>query len=178
MNNIRNGDPQTSSCAGGGSERDNAGSAVKSEFTIITVTCTGISPSGKAFFARSKSGTEAPFPFSTVEVMEGVLERGKEVKIKVPSWLLESIRAKVKLREVRFTDKVVVTGVLVDRSEKALYVRADADMIERWVALSKIEVQQGATVPGEAVRLLVPAWMLRHTTGQYPSWVRGATING
>lgn len=110
--------------------------------------------------------------------MEGVLERGKEVKIKVPRWLLESIRAKAKLREVRFTDKVVVTGVLVDRSEKALYVRADADMIERWVALSKIEVQQGATVPGEVVRLLVPAWMLRHTTGQYPSWVRRATING
>lgn len=150
-----------------------------SKFSIITVVCTGLAPSKKAVFCRSKSGNTACFPLSQVELVTGDLAGGQEITIKIPNWLLDSARAERthKPPDICFTDKVLITGIKLDASEKAIQVRCDADMLLRWFALSKIEIEGGG-IPchGEAVRLTCPAWMLRTKAGFFPSWTAGAIV--
>lgn len=147
------------------------------EVCTVNVLCTGTTP--KAVFVKSKSGNTACFPLSKITVISGELAKGNEVSLSVPKWLLDEVRQRQTqpAQEIAFTAKVLVTGVLVDRSAKALSVRCDADMVNRWLALSKVEIDGNLpTVPGEAVRVIVPAWMLRHKSGHYPSWVAGAVL--
>lgn len=150
-----------------------------SEHSIINVVCTGLAPSGKAVFCRSKSGNTACFPLSQVELVTGEMVKGQEIAIKLPNWLLERARAERtnKQPDIRFTDKVLVSGIKLDASEKAIQVRCDADMVLRWFALSKIDIEgDGIPCHGEAVRLTCPAWMLRTRAGFFPSWTAGAIV--
>ena len=153
--------------------------ANKSEFSTITVTCTGIAPSGKAVFCRSKSGNNACFPLSQVELVSGEYAKNTEITIKLPNWLLERARQQqaTKPADISFTAKVLVTGIRVDASAKAVQVRCDADMLNRWFAYSKIDFE-GGEIPDifQPTRLIAPAWMLRTKSGYYPSWVAGAII--
>lgn len=148
--------------------------------SIITLSgiCTGMTQ--KALFFKQSGGNIATYPLSQVTVVSGELSNGAAVTLSVPQWLVERAAqgsTAPKQDDIQFTARVLVTGVLVDRSEKALFIRCDADMVSRWLALSKIEIDGDLpTVPGTPVRLFVPAWMLRHKTGHFPSWVRGAVI--
>lgn len=149
------------------------------EFSTITVVCTGIAPSGKAVFCRAKSGNTACFPLSQVELVSGEYLKNTEITIKLPNWLLDRARQQqtTKPADIPFTAKVLVTGVHVDASAKAIQVRCDADMLNRWFAYSKVDFE-GDEIPDifQPVRLFAPAWLLRTKSGYYPSWVAGAIV--
>lgn len=150
------------------------------DFSVINVICDGIAPSNKAVFLKSKSGNRACFPLSQIELVTGEFEKGHEITVKVPKWLLDAARATSagNTQDIRFTAKVLVTGVRLDASAKAVQLRCDADMVSRWFAYSKVEIDGGEIPPHSApVRLICPAWMLRTKQGHFPSWTAGAIIH-
>lgn len=142
--------------------------------------CTGTTE--KAVFLTTSNGNKARFPKSQITLVEGEYTKGAHIKVDVPKWLVDRARQDAegqgKQQDINPSAKVLVTGTLVDRSEKALQIRCDADMVSRWLALSRIEIEGDMpTVPGAPVRATVPAWMLLHNqTKHYPSWVAGAQV--
>lgn len=148
------------------------------DLSTINVICTGVTAKGA--WLKSKSGNIRCFPISQLTVISGALEKGSDVTVSLPKWLLDAARTNSagNTQNINFTAKVLVTGVLIDRSALALQVRCDADMVTRWFALSKISIDGDTpTVPGKAVKAFVPAWMLRHKAGHFPSWMAGSVIN-
>ena len=153
--------------------------ANKSEFSTITVLCMNIAPSGKAVFCRSKSGNDACFPLSQIELVSGEYAKNTEITITLPNWLLERARQQqaTKPADIPFYAKVLVTGIRVDSTAKAIQVRCDGDMVNHWFPYSRIEFD-GGEIPDifQPVRLIAPAYTLRTKSGYYPSWVAGAII--
>jgi hypothetical protein len=149
----------------------------RNELSTVNAVCDGVT--AKAILVRSKSGNTAWIPLSQITVVSGEPVKGSDVSLLVPKWILDQARQRTAQpkRDVAFTSKVLVTGVLMDRSEKALKVRCDADMVSRWLALSKIDIEGDfPVVAGNAVRAIVPAWVLKHKDGYFPSWVAGAVL--
>ena len=149
------------------------------ETTTINVVCTGLTAKGA--FLKAKSGNTRCFPISQLTVISGALEKGSDVTVSLPKWLLDAARATSagNNQDIKFTAKVLVTGVRLDASDKAIQLRCDADMVSRWFAYSKVEIDGGEISPHSApVRLICPAWMLRTKQGHFPSWTAGAIING
>lgn len=148
------------------------------DLATINVVCTGVTAKGA--WLKSKSGNTRCFPLSQLTVIGGVLEKGSDVTVSLPKWLLDAARTNSagNTQDIKFTAKVLVTGVRLDASEKAIQLRCDADMVSRWFAYSKVDIE-GGDIPthGAPVRLICPAWMLRTKQGHFPSWTAGSVIN-
>lgn len=148
------------------------------DVTTINVVCTGLTAKGA--FLKSTSGNTRCFPLSQLTVISGALEKGSDVTVSLPRWLLDAARktSAGNTKDIKFTAKVLVTGIRVAATDKAIQLRCDADMVFRWFAYSKVEIDGGEIPPhGAPVRLICPAWVLRTKQGYFPSWTAGAIIN-
>lgn len=143
------------------------------DMKTIKVLCQKVT--GKAIKAKSKSGNSAWFPRSKVQLVEGELKQGENITLQVPEWLLDQVRqGQTQPKEIPFTAKVLVTGIRLDASEKAVQVKCDGDTLTRWFPFSKIDM--GGVMPGhgQPIKAIVPAWLLKFKAGGFPSWVEGA----
>lgn len=149
--------------------------ATQNKTQQIKGTCTGYTD--KAVFFKSEAGNQATFPKSQVKIIDGSISKGAALVLDVPKWLLAQQQQKPRLPD-HYPPKTptLITGVVVDTRPKALAVKCDADMVTRWLALSQITLETGSVEAGEIVRIIAPAWMLKHKSGSYPSWVKGAAV--
>ena len=139
----------------------------------IKGTCTGYTD--KAIFFISESGNQATLPKSQIKIIRGEISKGASIVLDVPKWLLEQQKPRLPDQCPPKTP-TLITGVVTETREKAIAVKCDADMITRWLALSQIKVEPDNAGAGEPVRIIAPAWMLKHSSGDYPSWVKGAAL--
>lgn len=116
------------------------------------------------------------FKKNQVKIISGDYGEGALLEVQIDKSVLTQARTHKRLSPVQFTDSVLVTGYCTRITEKAIGVLCDADRLERFLAKNKINEVLTSVEPNEAVRLLVPAWMLKCADGAFPSWVKGARV--
>lgn len=134
----------------------------------------------KAVHLLLKTGKKGWIPLSHIKAVVGELSPSQSVTLTVPDWIITRI-TNPEVTNPLSTDippkaSVLITGTRVDASEKALQIHCDADGISRWLALSQIRLEGEIPTHQAPVRLTAPAWLLRHKSGHYPSWVKGALV--
>ena len=136
--------------------------------------CTGFT--AKALFLEGEGGYKATFPKSQIKILAGEVTKGAAVTVSVPIWIIEQQHHAQAADSYDPKTPTLITGFIVDTREKAIAVKCDADMVTRWLALSQINIKEGSATTGDVVRIIAPAWMLKHTSGAYPSWTKGAAV--
>ena len=144
----------------------------------VEVVCLARTP--KAVQVLLKTGKKGWIPLSQIKEVVGELSPSQSITLTVPEWILTKITnpeaTKPLPTDISPKASVLITGIRIDASEKALQICCDADGISRWLALSQIKLEGDIPTHHAPVRLTAPAWLLRHKNGYYPSWVKGALL--
>lgn len=146
----------------------------------LTIDGVCLTRTSKAIHLLLKTGKKGWIPLPQIKEVVGELSPSQSVTLPVPDWIISRI-INTEINNPALTDippkaSVLITGTRVDASEKALQIHCDADGISRWLALSQIRLEGDIPTHRAPVRLTVPAWLLRHKSGHYPSWVKGALV--
>lgn len=157
-------------------EASNMSGGDSSEYITTDVVCVAETEKG-VLLKSKKSNDELWFAKKQLEIISGEYGKGMELTVKIKQHIIQRARQnKAAKQDVRFTDQVRVVGYAKYQTPKAYIVVCDADGATRPLAKSKITSIKTDFIDGEAVELVVPAWMLKRQDNTFPSWVQGARL--
>lgn len=111
--------------------------------------------------SSNKTDEQLWFKKSDVKVVTGEYGAGVLLEVQIERAILVQARANKRLSTIQFKDSALVTGYCTRTTEKSIDVRCNADGVERFFAKSKITDIQTSVDKDQAIRLIVPAWMLK-----------------